>query len=40
MYIYMYLFSFQLNLGKIYENNKKKLYDLVLELMIMYVYLN
>lgn len=36
----MYLFSFQLNLGKIYENNKKKLYDLVLELMIMYVYLN
>lgn len=31
MYIYMYLFSFQLNLGKIHENNKKKMYDLVLE---------
>lgn len=29
MYIYMYLFSFQLNLGKIHENNKKKMYDLV-----------
>lgn len=34
MYIYIYLFSFQLNLGKIHENNKKKMYDLVLELMI------